>query len=226
MRGLVALACMALIGACGGDSDSDDSKAGGTESTGSTDSTGATDATDATESTSTTDATDSTGTDSECAAFAAGAGSGYNQGETMVNMELKNCAGEVVKISDLLCKKKAVLMDFGAGWCTACREKQPELLEWHDEYGPEGLEIVVILREDAGPADPATSTFCQSWRDEYSLPFQVLIDPTDKYTGKFLGGGGATFPMEVLVTKDWKIVLKEFGYSADTEVIIQDVLGL
>ncbi len=163
----------------------------------------------------------------ECGAdFAAGAGSSYAQGETMVDLELKNCDGEVIKMSEYLCDKKAVLMDFAAGWCQPCRDHQPELAKWHEKYADEGLGLLVILRENGGPADPATSTFCEEWKNEYSLPFDVLIDPTDKFTGNFLGGGGATFPMEVLVDHDWKIIVKSFGSSGDTEPVIQDVLGL
>ena len=206
---MVMVACGAMLTACGGSSS--DADAGQT-----------TPGTDGSDGTDGTDGTDG----GECAAVAAAAGDSYEEGQKMVDYQLNNCAKEAVSASSLLCKSKCLLTYFGAGWCTPCREKQPTLQKYYEKYNKDGLEIAVILREDAGPDDPATSTFCQEWTDEYSLTFPVLTDPIDKVTGKFLGGGGATFPVIVLTNNEWQIGLKGDGGTTGLEDVIQACLGL
>ncbi len=143
----------------------------------------------------------------------AGAGTVCEQGQALLDVELQNCAGEKVRIADVACNGKATMVYFGAGWCQPCREKQPKLQKWHEQYAAAGLNVVVILREDGGPGDPATKGFCEEWTAEYGLTFPVLIDPTDKITSTCLGTGG-TLPVTVVTSPTWQVYYKDIGGEA------------
>lgn len=153
------------------------------------------------------------GSDTSGGAVCGGAGTACEQGQALLDVELKNCKGEKVRIADLVCNSKATLVYFGAGWCQPCRLKQPKLQKWYEEHAAEGLSIVTILREDGGPGDWATSGFCDEWTKEYGLTFPVLIDPTDKITSTCLGSGGL-LPITVVTSPTWQVYYKNSGGDA------------
>lgn len=153
------------------------------------------------------------------------AGSSCTLGEDLLDVELRNCKGETVRVADIVCAGKASIVYFGAGWCQPCREKQPKLQEWYTENHAKGLNVVTILKEQGGPGDPATTTFCQEWTQQYGLEFPVYIDPTDKITTACLGTGG-TLPISMVVAPDWRIVYKDVGGDAkDAEATFLELLA-
>lgn len=151
-------------------------------------------------------------------------GTGVNQGDLLGDFELQTCDGTKVTFGSVLKGKKAVILDFAAGWCAPCREHQPALVELYSKYSTCGLDVVVVLSEQDQPNDPATKTFCQTWKDQYKEPFTVLIDPTKKVTSAYLQGGG--LPAEVIVDPQCKAQLKSVGkFSADEVITIQELTG-
>jgi thiol-disulfide isomerase/thioredoxin len=205
-----------LIGALGCSSDTTDDQDAATTGT---DGTSAVDGTSATDGTGGTDGTDSTET-SQCPAnFVDQAGSTCEADANMLEFELEDCEGNKVKLSDVLCEAKATLVYFGAGWCAPCRDKQEKLVAWDEKYAPLGLQTVVILRENAGPDDPATKTFCKAWKEQYNEPFHVLIDPLNRVTGSCLGTDA--FPVSVVVGEQWNVVYREAGEADSLESVIQ-----
>ena len=68
------------------------------------------------------------------------------------------------------------LMTTSAGWCTACIEEQPKLQSLHNEFGEQGLAIMVVLfeKEDYTPAD---ARMARIWKSRYNLDFSVVADP-------------------------------------------------
>ncbi len=156
----------------------------------------------------------------------AGAGTACTQGEALKDVELQNCAGEKVRIADIVCAGKASVVYFGGGWCQPCRDKQAKLQEWYTKNHAQGLDVVTILKEQSGPGDPATRAFCQEWTEQYGLDFPVYIDPTDKITTACLGTAG-TLPITLVVAPDWRIVYKDVGGdAADAEATFLELLAL
>ena len=146
------------------------------------------------------------------------------QAEVLKSVELQDCDGNKVSLSDLFCGTKATVFAFGAGWCQPCREEQPTLQGWYAAHHAAGLQVVTILKEQSGPDDVATKTFCSDWKAQYKLDFPVLIDPTDKLTTTCLGTGG-TLPVVLVVGPDGQVVYRDVGGDArDAEATFTELL--
>lgn len=197
------------------------------DTTGTTSAADGADGTDGTDGTAATEGTDGA-TGAACPdGFADGAGSSCKMGEPLTDFTIKDCSGTDVTFSEQLCQAKCTLVYFGAGWCVPCRDKQPKLKGWYDKYRDSGFQVVDILRENSGPADLATTTFCEEWRDEYDLDFPVLIDPTDRITATCLGS--QAFPVSILVRDNWDVLYQDFtGETPDEEweLLIQECTSL
>jgi peroxiredoxin len=82
---------------------------------------------------------------------------------TLVNLE-----GENVSLSDFL--GQPVLINLWATWCGPCRIEMPTIQSRFEEYRDEGF-VVLAVNFDEQRAD------VQSFRDEFGLAFQMLLDP-------------------------------------------------
>src|ERR1700747_522909 len=67
-------------------------------------------------------------------------------GEVAPDLTLKDLNGADVSLSDY--KGKVVLVNFWATWCEPCRVEIPWLIDLQKKYGPQGLQIVGITKED------------------------------------------------------------------------------
>ena len=85
---------------------------------------------------------------------------------TLINLE-----GENVSLSDF--KGQPVLINLWATWCGPCRIEMPTIQSRFEEYRDEGF-IVLAVNFDEQRAD------VQSFRDEFGLTFQMLLDPGAK----------------------------------------------
>jgi peroxiredoxin len=135
---------------------------------------------------------------------AAGAG----LGERLQDFEVPDCDGEMISFSSVLSGAEAVLVNFGAGWCTECIAEAPVLeTEIHAIYEPRGLRVMQVLLQDANIA-PITRLECRRWRDRFSLSFPVLAD-TLQETGAIVGDEGV--PLNLLVDDEGVIRMRVHG---------------
>ncbi|MEO1270376.1 MAG: hypothetical protein AAFX99_20005 [Myxococcota bacterium] len=88
-------------------------------------------------------------------------------GETVNDFSLQNCGtGEMTSLSEMLADgDKALWVVLTAGWCPACRQWLPQVVE-ADDANPD-LEVVYILGQDANYAQP-TLSYCEQYAEHYT----------------------------------------------------------
>jgi len=91
--------------------------------------------------------------------------------------------------------KTLLFISTTAGWCSACIEEQPKLEAFYQQYGCQGLEIMVAIFEDI-QFNPAQAVHAQQWQQQYGLSFSVVAD-TDNVLGAYYDTGAA--PLNMIV---------------------------
>ncbi len=101
---------------------------------------------------------------------------GTSPDDVIANHVFQQIDGTDLSFGDIRDAGKTVLfLNTAAGWCTACREEQPAIEALYGQYASQGLEVLVTVFEDNSSA-VATLEFVESWRDQYSLSFPVVLD--------------------------------------------------
>lgn len=132
----------------------------------------------------------------------------------IANHVFQQIDGTDLSFGDLRDAGKTVLfLNTAAGWCTACREEQPAIEALYGQYAGQGLEVLVTVFEDNSSA-VATLEFVESWRDQYSLSFPVVLD--EAFVMQDYYDASAT-PMNMVVNlRTMEIVYISTGEDLDT----------
>ncbi len=118
--------------------------------------------------------------------------------------------GEPVTLAEL--KGKVVLLDFWGLWCGPCRKAMPKLVELHEKYARDGLEIIAL--HDASQSKASLLGENRQYLDLSDIPFRVAIDaaPHEGPEAQLVGQGktieayGVTgFPTLLLIDKDGQV---------------------
>lgn len=114
--------------------------------------------------------------------------------------------GKTVRLSDF--KGKVVILDFWATWCPPCRAEIPGFVALQKKYGAQGLTIVGISLDTAGPS--VAKPFIRRLGMNYPI---VIGDETiaDKY------GGVSVIPTTFVIARNGNIVASHQGFTSQTD---------
>lgn len=124
---------------------------------------------------------------------------------------------------------KVVLLDFWATWCKPCFASFPELIEWHETYGKQGLNIVGITRyygfaNGLSADENGEFAFLQRFKRAERLPYSFAVGKNLKNHDNYAVFG---IPTMVLIDKKGIVRYIEPGIrnEKEVEVMIQKLLA-
>lgn len=122
---------------------------------------------------------------------ASSAGSASLVGQPAPHFELKNLAGESIRLRDF--KGKVVMLNFWATWCAPCRAEAPELQAAAIENKDKLVIIGINLTVNDTPAE------VPNFVEEFGLTFPIVLDETGEVSKMYQVMG---LPTSVFIDKD------------------------
>lgn len=132
------------------------------------------------------------------------------EGKTAPAFALENLQGQKVSLAGY--KGKAVLVNFMATWCAPCKVETPWLIKLHDQYAPQGFEILGISTDDLDKDDKKKMAEDKAdiakFVSNMHINYPVLIDG-DSISHPY--GGIDALPTSFFVDRSGKVIAATVG---------------
>ena len=110
--------------------------------------------------------------------------------------------GPKLKMSKLLGRKKIVVVNFWATWCSPCRKEIPDLIALANSYKGQGVEVVGLTVEDPAQAMTLVKEFTKQTQINYAVGFA----PMPMFLAFNGARPGAPIPQTFIFGKDGKLL--------------------
>ncbi len=119
--------------------------------------------------------------------------------------ELASLSGESIQLEDY--RGKPVLLNFWATWCAPCRLEMPAFQSRFEKHASE-LAIVAVNNAES-PAE------VQAFVDEFSLTFDILLDPEAEVQRLYRVRG---YPTSLLIDAEGVIRVQHIGLMTEGQL--------
>jgi peroxiredoxin len=125
--------------------------------------------------------------------------------------------GKTVQLSDF--RGKAVLVNFWATWCPACKHEMPAFIALQKIHAAEGFQVIGIAQDDAEAREIA------KFADDMNVNYPVL-QGTEKASDLY--GGVAGLPTTFFIGRDGRVFKQVLGEVSRGEVeqTVKEILSL
>lgn len=138
------------------------------------------------------------------AAAQEGGGSGAcpaNAPSAKLDFTLKDMHGSDVRLADH--KGKVVLLNFWATWCPPCKMEIPWFVEFQEQYGSRGFQVLGVSVDDPPEKLPP---FAREFGTNYPLLVGADRDDVQEAYGPIFG-----IPVTVIIGRDGRICKRHLG---------------
>ena len=129
------------------------------------------------------------------------------RGKQAADFALPDVEGMTVRMADF--QDKVLLVNFWATWCQPCLIEIPWFLEFQEQYGPQGFEVIGISLDDEG------AEVVKPFMEKHGMTYTVLIGDEEATE---LFGGILGLPTSFLVDRDGKY------YSMHRGLVSRDII--
>ncbi|TVP76249.1 MAG: TlpA family protein disulfide reductase [Puniceicoccaceae bacterium] len=123
------------------------------------------------------------------------------------NWQLRDLQGNAVSSTEFA--GKVVMVDFWATWCPPCRRMIPGMVELQAQYQDQGLAIIGISLDQAGPE------VVRAFNEEFGVNYTSLMGD-EAVVNAF--GGVEGIPTSFLIDREGRIVNKHVGYVSKRQL--------
>jgi thiol-disulfide isomerase/thioredoxin len=111
-------------------------------------------------------------------------------------------------------KGKVVLLDFYATWCQPCRVETPHLVQLHQQYSRQGLQVIGL---NVGGADDREEV--PAYAKEFGIEYQLAF-PDDDLVDSYLGYN-QNIPQAFVFDRNGNLIKRFVGYSESSGVELE-----
>ncbi len=123
--------------------------------------------------------------------------------------DLDDLEGDELSEEDVFTGADLYLVDFWASWCRPCAQYLPHLAEIVEEYGDQGLKVVIFVVDEANTISNAMSTLASE-----DFPFTFLFDPEAEVQDEL---GVRMIPTTVIFDPTGEELWRHVGYASGNE---------
>lgn len=133
-----------------------------------------------------------------------------HRGERIAPLVLTSLDGKALALPSAF-GGRTLLVNVWASWCGPCIREMPELQRYAVQQGTNGVQVVGIALDDAGPV--------RAFLAKVPVSYPILLDPPGPAdAGVRLGNPKGVLPYSVLVSDDGRLLKQRIGPFEEGEI--------